>query len=70
MVNVGKVVPNHGYSSFKFIPNTNDTVIAAINTQEEGDTTATFITAFTTNGEILVPETKVSQRKFEGLEFI
>lgn len=67
---IGNIIPNHGYASFKFIPNTNDTVITAISTMEEGDTTATFITAFTTDGQILYPEMKVSDLKFEGFEFI
>lgn len=70
MVRVGEIVPNHGYSSFKFIPGTNDTIITAINTQEEGDVTATFITAFDIDGIVIYPETKVSDLKFEGFEFI
>jgi len=64
------VIPNHGYASFKFIPNTDDTVITAISTQEENNITGTFITAFTIDGEIIYPETKVSHLKFEGFEFI
>ncbi|CAI6363447.1 unnamed protein product [Macrosiphum euphorbiae] len=70
VVYIGELVPNHGYSSFKFIPGTNHTVITAISTQEEGSVTATFINAFTINGEILFPETKVSDLKYEGFEFI
>lgn len=70
VVRIGEIVPNHGYASFKFVPGTNHTVITAISTQEEGDVTATFITAFTVDGEILVPETKVSDLKYEGFEFI
>ncbi|XP_060875239.1 soluble calcium-activated nucleotidase 1-like isoform X2 [Metopolophium dirhodum] len=67
---IGELMPNHGYSSFKFIPGTKNTVITAISTQEEGGVTATFIKAFTVNGEILFPETKVSDLKYEGFEFI
>lgn len=70
MVRIGEIVPNHGYASFKFIPGTNDTVITAISTMEEGDATATFLTAFTIHGEVIYPETKVSDLKFEGFEFI
>lgn len=67
---IGQVFPNHGYASFKFIPGTNDTLIAAISTQEEGATTATFITAFTVKGDIIYPQTQVIDQKFEGFEFI
>ncbi|XP_022173784.1 soluble calcium-activated nucleotidase 1-like isoform X2 [Myzus persicae] len=70
VVRIGEIVPNHGYASFKFIPGTNDTMIVAISTQEEGKVTATFITAFTVDGEIIFPETKVSDLKYEGFEFI
>jgi len=70
VVRIGQLVPNHGYASFKFIPGTNHSVITAISTLEEGDTTATFITAFTIDVQILFPETKVSDLKFEGFEFI
>ncbi|XP_050424374.1 soluble calcium-activated nucleotidase 1-like [Adelges cooleyi] len=70
VVRVGEIVPTHGYASFKFIPNTNDSVIVAIKTEEVGETTGTFITVFTIDGKILYPETKVSGLKFEGFEFI
>jgi len=70
VVQVGIVVPNHGYSSFKFIPNTNNTIITAISTQEEDKVTATFIKVFTIDGRILFSETKVSDLKYEGFEFI
>lgn len=70
MVTIGNIVPNHGYASFKFIPGTNESVITAINTLEEGENTATFITVFTVDGQILYPETKVVDMKFEGVEFI
>lgn len=70
MIRIGEIVPNHGYASFKFIPGTNDTIITAIKTMEEGDASATYITAFTIKGEIIYPETKVCDLKFEGFEFI
>lgn len=70
MIHIGEKVPTHGYSSFKFIPGTNDTIIAAIKTMEVNDTTATFVTVFTIEGKIIYPETQVSEKKFEGFEFI
>ena len=67
----GKVEPSRGYSTFKFIPNSSDGVIVALKTQEIADKYQSFITAFTTVGEILLPDTLVSsQRKFEGLVFL
>ncbi|XP_050538775.1 soluble calcium-activated nucleotidase 1-like isoform X2 [Daktulosphaira vitifoliae] len=69
-VKIGEIVPSHGYASFKFVPDTNDQVIAAIKSEEVGETTGTFITAFNIDGKILYPETKVSDLKFEGFEFI
>jgi len=70
VVYIGKVIPERGFSSFKFVPGTLDTVIAAIKTKEVNGTTATFITVFTVKGLIIYPETLVSDKKFEGLEFI
>lgn len=69
---IGEIIPNRGYASFKFIPGTNDTVIVAIHTTEEDDgrVTAAYISVFTINGEIIYPQTKVSDLKFEGFEFI
>ena len=67
----GKVQPTRGYSTFKFIPNSNDEVIIALKTEEIEDNYQSFVTVFTTVGEILLPDTLVSnQRKFEGLVFL
>jgi len=67
---VGEIVPSHGFSSFKFVPGTDDQVIVAIKSEEVGDSAASFILAFTVEGEILLPETKIADVKYEGLEFI
>ncbi|VVC45458.1 Apyrase,Six-bladed beta-propeller, TolB-like [Cinara cedri] len=77
---IGINVPDRGYSSFKFVPHTDDKVIAAILTTEKDDEesnitpapkiTATYLTVFTVDGEIIYEQTKVSDLKFEGLEFI
>ncbi|KAI1301697.1 Soluble calcium-activated nucleotidase 1 [Halotydeus destructor] len=69
---VGPVIPSHGFSSFKFIPRTNDKVIVALKSVEEDGKAATFITVFTIQGKILLPEQRIgdSSIKFEGIEFI
>lgn len=63
-------MPTHGFSSFKFVPNTDDQVIVALKSEEDSGNVATYIMAFTLDGRILLPETKVGGVKFEGIEFI
>lgn len=67
---VGPLNPTHGFSSFKFVPNTDDQIILALKSEEDAGTIATYITAFTLDGRILLPETKIGDVKYEGLEFI
>lgn len=68
-----------GFSSAKFVPGTNDCVIAAIRTIEtegnvssgKGRETASFISVFELKtGKILLAEEKISSKKFEGLVFL
>lgn len=67
---VGDVVPTHGFSSFKFIPNTDDQIIVALKSEEDRGQVATYIMAFTLDGRFLLPETKIGNVKYEGIEFI
>lgn len=67
---VGEVVPTHGFSSFKFIPNTDDQIIVALKSEEDRGKIATYIMAFTLDGRFLLPETKIGNVKYEGIEFI
>lgn len=67
---IGDVVPTRGYSSFKFVPMTNDEVIIALKSEENNGTFATYITGFTIHGEILLPDRKIADKKYEGIEFI
>ncbi|XP_022207722.2 soluble calcium-activated nucleotidase 1 [Nilaparvata lugens] len=68
---IGHVIPTHGFSSFKFIPGSNDQAIVALKSEEDQGKIATYIMAFTIQGEILYPETKISDSmKFEGIEFV
>ncbi|XP_011496638.1 PREDICTED: apyrase [Ceratosolen solmsi marchali] len=67
---IGKLIPIRGFSSFKFLPGSKDTIIVALKTEEYHGDTATYITAFNINGQIIMPDIKVSNKKFEGLEFV
>lgn len=72
---VGPLLPTHGFSSFKFVPSpTNadrDAVIVALKSEEHKGKTATYVTVFRVDdGNVLYPETKIGDHKFEGIEFI
>ncbi|KAM9784916.1 soluble calcium-activated nucleotidase 1 isoform 1-T1 [Syngnathus typhle] len=67
---VGPLDITHGFSSFKFVPNTDDQIILALKSEEDAGKIATYIVAFTLDGRILLPETKIGDVKYEGLEFI
>lgn len=69
---IGAVVPTLGYSSFKFIPGSKDHLIVALKSQEDAGNVATFITVFTIDGKILLPDQRVGSEnvKYEGIEFI
>lgn len=64
-------MPTHGFSSFKWIPGTGDQLVVALKTLEvEGEPSQSFIMAFDLKGNVLLPETKIADQKFEGIEFI
>ncbi|XP_075895594.1 soluble calcium-activated nucleotidase 1-like isoform X2 [Nelusetta ayraudi] len=67
---VGPFNPTHGFSSFKFVPDTDDQIVLALKSEEDAGKIATYIMAFTLDGRILMPEAKVGDVKYEGLEFI
>ncbi|XP_029353215.1 soluble calcium-activated nucleotidase 1b isoform X1 [Echeneis naucrates] len=67
---VGPLDPTHGFSSFKFVPDTDDQIILALKSEEDAGRIATYIIAFTLDGRVLMPETKIGDVKYEGLEFI
>ncbi|XP_061391567.1 apyrase [Musca vetustissima] len=63
--------PTHGFSSFKFIPGTDDRIIVALKTEELNGKTTTFITAFDIHGKTLYAEQHIeTDLKYEGIEFI
>lgn len=67
---VGELLPTHGFSSFKFVPNTDDEIIVALKSEEVEGVTGAYIMAFTKQGKILMKETKIGDYKYEGIEFI
>jgi len=67
---IGILNPTHGFSSFKFIPETNDKLIIALKTVEDGDFIGSYITIFNINGNILLEEKFIENIKYEGIEFI
>ncbi|KZC07277.1 PREDICTED: soluble calcium-activated nucleotidase 1 [Dufourea novaeangliae] len=67
---IGKLNPLRGFSTFKFLPGSEDSIIVALKTEEYLGQTATYILAFTIEGVIIMPEVRLVDKKFEGLEFI
>nr|ACO15411.1 Soluble calcium-activated nucleotidase 1 [Caligus clemensi] len=62
--------PSHGFSCFKFIPGTKNRHILALKSQEFKGSIASYIMVLDYNGNILLPEIKIGDFKFEGVEFI
>ncbi|KAK9701213.1 hypothetical protein QE152_g30753 [Popillia japonica] len=70
VVHLPNANPSRGFSSFKFVPTSEDEVIVALRTEELNGKTATYITSFTIQGQILLNDTWISDLKYEGLEFV
>lgn len=66
----GPLNPTHGFSSFKFIPNTNDELILAVRSEEDDGVTASYITVMDLKGNVIVKEILLGDYKYEGIEFI
>ena len=70
-IKVGEVKPTRGYSSFKFLPSSNDSIIVALKTEELNGSTSTFVTVFDIKGNVLMEDEKIhTEYKYEGFEFI
>lgn len=67
---VGNLNPTHGFSSFKFLPQTNHNIIVALKSEEDGAQKASYILVFDISGKIILNEIKIGNKKFEGLEFV
>ncbi|XP_039259452.2 soluble calcium-activated nucleotidase 1-like [Styela clava] len=72
VVKIGELKHNtRGFSTFKFIPGTEDSVILAIKSEEVDDAQRSFLFVFTVDGEILMDDKEFSTTmKYEGIEFI
>lgn len=67
----GNTAATHGFSSFKFLPNTEDSIIIALKSEELNGKTSTYLTAFSVEGKTLLPEARINtDYKYEGFEFI
>ena len=69
---ITKVTPTRGFSEFKFLPNSGDSIVVAIKSEENEmeHTQNSFITVFSLDGRILLEETEIpGNHKYEGLEF-
>ena len=58
------------FSSFRFIPGTDDELIVALKTEEDKGTIRSYIMAFDIKGKIIMEERLIGPNKFEGIEFI
>ena len=47
-----------------------DEVIVALKSEEDAGTIASYILIFNMDGVVLLPETKIGDKKFEGIEFV
>uniref|UniRef100_A0A1B0CRU3 Apyrase n=1 Tax=Lutzomyia longipalpis TaxID=7200 RepID=A0A1B0CRU3_LUTLO len=59
-----------GFSSFKFVPDSQESMIVGLTTVENGKTINTAIIGLDLQGKILYPETKIFNDKYEGVAFL
>lgn len=70
-VKVGELKPTRGFSSFKFLPSSHDSIIIALKTEELNGSTSTYATVFDIKGNVLMEDEKIlTDYKYEGFEFI
>ena len=69
---LGPLKPEHGFSSFKFIPGTNDELVVALKSKEVDGKLESFIMVFdvATGATIMDEVTIPGSYKFEGIEFL
>lgn len=67
---IGTRTPSRGFSSFKFIPYTDDQVIIALKSEEINGKIASYVTIFKITGDVLMPEVMIGEHKYEGIEFV
>lgn len=67
---LGEKIPSHGFSAFAFVPHRENEIIA-LKTEELEGKISTYMTAFDLKTRrVLMPETKIGDVKFEGVEFL
>ncbi|KAG8293098.1 Soluble calcium-activated nucleotidase 1 [Homalodisca vitripennis] len=73
-ITVGDVHGDHGFCSFKFIPGTDDNVVVALKSEDQvvdgKPQYSTHIMVFLIDGTVIQDELRISDLKFEGIEFI
>lgn len=70
-IKVGELKPTRGFSSFKFLPSSHDSIIIALKTEELNGSTSTYVTVFDIKGNVLLEDEKIhTEFKYEGFEFI
>jgi len=67
---VGPLQPTHGFSSFKFIPDSKDEILVALKSEEVEGKVSTYMTVITMEGRVLMEETRIGDKKYEGIEFV
>lgn len=68
---IGTLNVHRGFSAFQFIPNTHDSLIVALKTEEVAGKILSYITVFHINGHVLLEEKLLDgEHKYEGIEFI
>jgi soluble calcium-activated nucleotidase 1 len=71
---VGTATPERGFSTVKFVPGTNETVVAALKSEEnekEGTENSFMTVIDLERREVLMEEVPVpGNMKYEGLEFV
>lgn len=71
VVFIGDLDVTHGFSSFKFVPGTNDNIIIATKSKEVGDEISSYVTIFNANtGRVIMHEVLIANNKYEGIEFL
>jgi len=67
---MGPYHPTHGFSSFKFVPGTKDSIIIALKSEEDAGTVKSYITVLSIEGDVLLEEAQIGDMKYEGVEFV
>ena len=67
---VGILNPTVGFSSFKFVPGTNDQIIVAVKSEEDQGRIASYVMVFNLDGVVLLEPARFDNVKYEGIEFI